>query len=60
MKKYVVQQDGKGDYTTIQAAVDAWEAAGGAAMIFVRPGQYTEQIEISDTNEDLVLDGGES
>jgi hypothetical protein len=45
--KYVVAQDGSGDYTTIQAALDAANLAGGG-QIFIRPGTYTENLTFYD------------
>lgn len=38
-----VAQDGTGDYTTIQAAIDAVED-GYRALIYIRPGEYDENI----------------
>jgi len=46
MTKYVVDADGTGDYTTIQAAVTAANAAGLDAVIYVRPGTYTEDLTL--------------
>lgn len=46
----VVAQDGSGDYTTLQAAIDA--APAGRAkpwLIFVKNGQYKEHIDIPAT-----------
>jgi hypothetical protein len=39
---FVVAQDGTGDYTTIQAAINA--AGAGPASIWIRPGNYTENL----------------
>ena len=43
----VVAQDGTGDYTTLQAAIDAApEGRGKAWLIFVKNGEYREHIDI--------------
>lgn len=47
--KYVVDADGTGDYTTIQAAINAANAAGGNATVYVRPGTYTENLTLYTT-----------
>lgn len=39
----VVAQDGSGDYTTIQSAIDA-VSDGARGIIYVRPGEYDENI----------------
>jgi len=44
--KYVVDADGTGDYTTIQAAINAANAAGGEATVWVRNGTYTEDLTL--------------
>lgn len=45
--KYVVDADGTGDYTTIQAAINAANAATDLpATIVVRPGTYTENLTL--------------
>jgi len=47
--EYVVDASGSGDYTTIQDAIDASQTAGlSAAMIFVKPGTYTENLTLYD------------
>lgn len=45
--KYVVDQDGSGDFTTIQAALDEANADGGG-QVFVRAGIYTENLTFYD------------
>lgn len=40
---YVVAPDGTGDFTTIQAAIDA-VSEGARGLIYVRPGTYEENI----------------
>ena len=43
----VVAQDGTGDYTTVQAAIDAApEQRGTPWLIFVKNGQYNEHVDI--------------
>lgn len=42
----VVAADGSGDYTTVQAAVDAAPKDGTRTLIFIRDGFYKEQIDI--------------
>ena len=50
----IVAKDGKGDYTGIQAAVDALPESGG--QIFVRAGEYREKLVV---HKDNVLLKGE-
>ncbi len=40
---YVVAQDGSGDYTAIQDAIDA-VPEGGRGLIYIRPGTYAENL----------------
>lgn len=40
---YTVAQDGSGDFTTIQAAIDA-VSDGSRGIIYIRPGTYAENI----------------
>ena len=47
----VVAQDGTGDYTTIQQAIDAMPADGQRHKIFVRNGEYKEKILIGNRYE---------
>jgi len=54
--KYVVDPDGSADYTTIQAALTAANVIGSAAMIYVRPGTYTEDLTIY-AGQSIVGDG---
>ena len=54
----IVAQDGSGDYTTVQAAIDA--APAGRAMpwlIFVKNGQYKEHVDIPQTKPYIHLIG---
>lgn len=46
--KYVVDADGSADYITIQAAINAANAAGVDADVYVRPGTYTENLTLYD------------
>ena len=46
--QYVVDADGTGDYVTIQEALTAADASGLDAMIYVRPGTYTENLTLYD------------
>ena len=41
-----VSNDGRGDYRTVQAAVDAAVGAGVAATIRIRAGSYREVLDI--------------
>ena len=54
----VVAQDGSGDYTTVQAAVDAAPAGRGTPwLIFVKNGQYKEHVDIPKTKPYLHIIG---
>ncbi len=44
-QKLTVSKDGTGDYTTIQAAIDA-VAEGAEATIFVKAGTYEEMVKV--------------
>ena len=48
---YVVAADGSGDFTAVQAAVNALPAAGG--VITIKPGTYTEVVNITKPNVQL-------
>lgn len=48
ISKYIVDADGSGDYTTIQAALDAANTAALPATVVVRPGTYTENLTLYD------------
>ena len=46
--RYVVSRDGAGDFATIQAAVDAAQAAAPErAEIFVKNGEYRERVVLN-------------
>ena len=49
ISKYVVDPDGTADYTTVQAAITAANASATTeALIYVRPGTYTEDLTLYD------------
>lgn len=48
ISEYVVDWRGTTEYTTIQSALDAAEAAGYNAGVYVRPGTYTEDLILYD------------
>jgi len=41
---YVIAADGTGDYLTIQEGINAAQAAGVPATVYIKPGQYTENL----------------
>jgi len=50
ISKYIVDQTvGATSYQTIQSALDAANAAGGNATVYVRHGTYTEDLTLYDT-----------
>jgi pectinesterase len=52
----IVSQDGKGDYASIQAAVDALpDSAASPRTIYIKPGRYHEKIFI--TKHNIILEG---
>ena len=55
--KYVVSGAGGTPYTTIQSAIDAANTAAIAAVIYIRPGAYTENLTLYD---DIALEGSET
>jgi len=50
ISKYIVDKDGSADYTTIQSAINAAQAAGGPAAVYVRPSStnYVENLTLYD------------
>jgi len=54
---YVVGTSGEAGYTTIQSAIDAATAAGGTNVIWVQPGTYTEDLNITSSIAFFSLDG---
>ena len=48
ISKYIVDYTGSAGYTTIQAAINAAQAAGIRATVYVRPGTYTENLTFYD------------
>ena len=59
LKQFVVDKGGKGDFTTVQAAIDAVRAFDPdySTIIFVREGIYYEKIVIPDYVRDLKIMG---
>jgi pectinesterase len=53
----VVAADGSGNFTTVQAAIDAVPAGGAAAVILVKPGTYHEGIRVPAEKTHLTLRG---
>ena len=54
----VVAQDGSGDYTTVQGAIDAAPAGRGKPwLIFIKNGQYKEHVDIPKTKPYIHLIG---
>jgi len=54
----VVSKDGKGNFTTIQQAVDAVEnGTSTRTRIIIKPGIYTEKITISETKGAIIMEG---
>lgn len=54
----IVAQDGSGDYTTVQEAIDAVpDFRKQTTRIYIRKGIYREKIIIPDTKHDLILVG---
>ncbi|MFL6077832.1 MAG: pectinesterase family protein, partial [Mycobacteriales bacterium] len=54
---FVVAADGSGDFTTVQAAIDAVPAGGAPATIVVRPGTYHEVIRVPAEKTHLTMRG---
>lgn len=56
--KFIVSQDGTGDFTTIQAAVDACKAFPDSTVtIYIKNGVYREKVNIPSCNTRLALIG---
>ena len=54
----IVAQDGSGDYTTVQDAIDAAPAGRGKPwLIFIKNGQYKEHVDVPATKPYLHLIG---
>lgn len=52
---FVISKDGTGDFTSIQAAVDAIPGGGRApALLLVRPGEYRERVVVDKDNVRIV------
>jgi hypothetical protein len=54
---YVVGPSGESGYQTVQAAIDAATAAGGVNVIWVQPGTYTEDLNITSSITFMSIDG---
>jgi len=57
ISQYVVATDGTAPYTTIQAAIDDATLAGGAHVIWIQPGTYTEDLNITSSITFMSIDG---
>lgn len=56
--RFVVAKDGSGDFTTIQAAVDASKAFPDVTItIFIKKGVYNEKIRVGSWNTHMSLTG---
>jgi pectin methylesterase-like acyl-CoA thioesterase len=56
--KFIVAKDGSGNYTTVQAAINAIpNNSTTSQVIFIKKGTYTEKVEIPSTKTHLVLIG---
>ncbi|MBR1585493.1 MAG: hypothetical protein IJ662_08145 [Clostridia bacterium] len=52
---YIIAQDGSGDFTTIQAAIDAVPAGGRSpTLLLIRPGEYRERVVVNKDHLRLV------
>ncbi|QXU49712.1 pectin esterase [Chryseobacterium sp. D764] len=57
-KTIVVSKDGKGNFTTVQQAIDAIENGSSTrTKILIKPGIYKEKIIIPETKGAIVLEG---
>ncbi|TZF99179.1 pectin esterase (plasmid) [Chryseobacterium panacisoli] len=57
-KTIVVSKDGKGNFTTVQQAIDAVENDSSTrTKILIKPGVYKEKITIPETKGAIVLEG---
>jgi len=54
---YVVGTSGEAVYATVQAAIDAATSAGGTNVIWVQPGTYTEDLNITSSITFMSIDG---
>jgi hypothetical protein len=54
---YVVGASGEAGYATVQAAIDAATSAGGTNVIWVQPGTYTEDLNITSSITFMSIDG---
>lgn len=54
---FVVGPSGEAGYQTIQSAINAATSAGGSNVIWVQPGTYTENLNITSSITFLSIDG---
>ena len=56
---FVVAQDGSGDFTTVQAAINAVPdyRKAGPTLIYIKKGMYTEEIVIAESKQNVQLIG---
>lgn len=56
--KVVVAQDGSGDFTSIQKAIDSLRDLGpGEALVYIKAGTYHEKIEIRSSKHHITIQG---
>ena len=61
VRSFVVAQDGSGDFTTVQAALDTVPDQGKEpTVIHIKPGTYREKITVSVTKWYVELDGDDA
>ncbi|MDT3401381.1 pectinesterase family protein [Mucilaginibacter terrae] len=57
-KRWVVAQDGSGDFKTVQEAINASpENSAETTEVFIKKGKYKERIEVKETKINLTLIG---
>lgn len=50
----VVAQDGSGDYTSLQAALDRMRVTGERTLIYIKSGTYEEKVNVTHSNISLI------
>lgn len=53
----VVAQDGSGNFTSVQAAIDAVPSGGAGSLIEIRPGTYDETITVPSGKPGITIEG---
>jgi pectin methylesterase-like acyl-CoA thioesterase len=53
----VVAQDGSGNFTSVQAAIDAVPGGGQSSLIEIKPGTYDETITLPANKPDVTIQG---